>query len=264
MDVVLGAAGIPGILVLAWINGIMALLRRFAGAAVHRLAPTGILLGSAIASGLGLLWLSYAETTAMAFVSGTLFALGVSYFWPTMLGVVAERVPRGGALALAVMGGTGALTVGAVTTPWMGAYVDQTGHEKLDPAATASVLRVAAEEFSLKARIAPGGLAHDLEVAVGEVREVLGEVEKSGGALPPIKTANALRKVILLGGNSDVARNARAILEPAESYGGRRSFRAVALLAIVLTAVFGVLYLSDRLRGGYRPEALLKKGPGPA
>ena len=67
---VLQSAGIPGILVLVWINLLMAVMRYFAGPVVRRLAPTGILLGSAVLSGLGLFWLSHAETLAMA-IAGT-------------------------------------------------------------------------------------------------------------------------------------------------------------------------------------------------
>ncbi|HUU95937.1 MAG TPA: MFS transporter, partial [Phycisphaerae bacterium] len=51
---VLEAGGIHGILVLAYISGLMAVLRFFAGPVVHRLSPTGILVGSAILSGIGL------------------------------------------------------------------------------------------------------------------------------------------------------------------------------------------------------------------
>ncbi|MFQ5807862.1 MAG: sugar MFS transporter, partial [Phycisphaerae bacterium] len=106
---VLEAGGIPGILVLAYISGLMAVLRFFAGPVVYRLSPTGILVASAVLSGAGLYWLSFAETTVMAFLSATVFAVGVCYFWPTMLGVTSERVPKSGALGLALMGGMGML-----------------------------------------------------------------------------------------------------------------------------------------------------------
>ena len=92
----------------------MALMRYFAGPVGRRLSPTGILLCSAILSGLGLFWLSFAESLGMALAASTVFALGIAYFWPTMIGVTSERVPKGGALALAMMGGTGMVFVGVV------------------------------------------------------------------------------------------------------------------------------------------------------
>ena len=68
-------------------------------------------------SGAGLLWLSAAQSLVMAVAAGTVFAAGVCLFWPTMLGLTSERIPRGGALALALMSGMGTLVAGAVTAP---------------------------------------------------------------------------------------------------------------------------------------------------
>ena len=123
--------GVSAILVLAFINGIMALGRAFAGPVVHRLSNSGVLLFSAIFSGLGLLWLSYAQG-ATTFAAAAVFAIGVCYFWPTMLGFVAEYVPESGALGLSVMGGLGMLSVSAVL-PIMGFVLDRdvTGSETL-------------------------------------------------------------------------------------------------------------------------------------
>ena len=97
---VLEAGGMAGILVLVYVNGIMAVMRFKAGAVVHRLSPTGILLVSAVLSGAGLLWLSTGGSAVSIFAAATVFALGVCYFWPTMLGFVSERIPRSGALGL--------------------------------------------------------------------------------------------------------------------------------------------------------------------
>ena len=71
---VLQAGGIAGILVLVYINGLMAILRWRAGDVVHRVRPTGVLLACAVLAGLGLTALSYAETTAAAFAAATVFA----------------------------------------------------------------------------------------------------------------------------------------------------------------------------------------------
>jgi MFS family permease len=101
---VLEAGGMPGILVLVWINGLMAVLRYRAGPVVEQLSPTGVLLASAVLSGLGLLGLSVWGQGVATVAAATVFAVGVCYFWPTMLGVVSERVPRSGALGLGLMG----------------------------------------------------------------------------------------------------------------------------------------------------------------
>jgi len=118
----LSNVGVPGILILVWINGLMAVGRNFAGPVVHRLSPPGMLLFSAVFSTLGLLWLSAASgMTALA--AAAVFAVGICYFWPTMLGFVAEYVPKSGALGLAVMGGIGAAST-AITQPLVGKMYD--------------------------------------------------------------------------------------------------------------------------------------------
>lgn len=119
---ILEHAGVSGILVLVWITGLMAVGRMFAGAFVHRLSPIGMLVGSAIASAAGLYVMSH-TTGAMLFVAATLFAVGVCFFWPTMLGFVAENYPKTGALGLAVMGGAGMLSVSLVL-PVIGGWYD--------------------------------------------------------------------------------------------------------------------------------------------
>jgi MFS family permease len=110
------------ILVLAFINGIMMVGRLFAGDVVHKLSITKMLLFSSIFSFLGLLWLSSA-TGASSFLAAGVFAIGVCYFWPTMLSFVAEKIPDSGALGLSLMGGLGMFSVSIVL--WvMGSMMD--------------------------------------------------------------------------------------------------------------------------------------------
>ncbi len=95
------------ILLLVFISGIMAVGRGLAGPVVHRISPPGVLFASAIIAGLGLLALSSASGAVAIFAAAGLFAVGVTYFWPTMLGFVSEYLPRSGAVGLAVMGAAG-------------------------------------------------------------------------------------------------------------------------------------------------------------
>jgi MFS family permease len=123
IPVLLTNAGVPGILVLAWINGLMAVGRQCAGTFVHRLSPNGMLIVSAVLSAAGLYAISH-STGGMLFVTATVFALGVCFFWPTMLGYVNEHFPKTGALGLAIMGGAGMLGAG-FAQPVIGRLVDQ-------------------------------------------------------------------------------------------------------------------------------------------
>ena len=120
---ILENAGVSGVLVLVWINGLMAIGRMFAGPFVHRLRPMGMLTASAALSALGLFMLSRSSGSSL-FVAATVFAFGVCFFWPTMLGYVNERFPRTGAMGLAIMGGAGMLSVSFVL-PIIGRFYDQ-------------------------------------------------------------------------------------------------------------------------------------------
>ncbi|WP_282134134.1 MFS transporter [Seonamhaeicola maritimus] len=110
------------LLVLAFINGIMALGRMFAGQVVHKLKPSGMLLYSAIFTFIGL-WMLTVVSGGMVFVAAAIFAVGVTFFWPTMLGFVAEYLPETGALGLSIMGGAGMFSV-SIVLPIMGKLMD--------------------------------------------------------------------------------------------------------------------------------------------
>ena len=105
--------------VLVYTSAIMMVLRFFAGPIVHRLSPLGLLAASAVLAIVGLYTLSF-TTGLMIFVAATLYGVGKTFFWPTMLGVVAEQTPRGGALTLNAIAGIGMLAVGTLGFPFIG------------------------------------------------------------------------------------------------------------------------------------------------
>ena len=262
---VLEAGGIAGILVLAWINGIMAVLRYKAGPVVHRLSPTGILFACAVLSAIGLFWFSYAETTVVAFLSATVFAVGVSYFWPTMLGTVAERVPRSGALGLGLMGAMGMAFVGLVTSPQMGAIADEYAHQHLDTEQQEQVVALMEDVTSTYPALSPSEEAFQNEISRAEqaAQEVLSAAEV--GSLPQPETANALRTIIdsgtAVGATGDeqaqgLVGTAGALLGPADNYGGRIAFRYIVPFTALLILIFGALYFNDKRKGGYKAEKL--------
>lgn len=115
--------GVAPILVLVYINGLMMVGRSNAGSFVHSLSPAGMLLFSAIFSTLGLLGLSYASGIIFTFGAATVFAIGVCFFWPTMIGFVAENCSKTGALGMSIIGGAGMLSV-SIVLPILGANLD--------------------------------------------------------------------------------------------------------------------------------------------
>lgn len=254
---ILQSGGMHGILVLVWITGLMAVLRNFSGSFVHRLSPPGLLCVSAVLGGIGLYWLSFAESIGMAIAAATVFALGVCFFWPTMLGVVAERIPKGGALALALMGGMGMLASGMIASPLIGSAADTYLKDKLPQAETTAVLQEVATVFPQLQSEAKGNLGEDLQPGIDAATSVLAMIKADPeGALPHPETANALRAAISSGVDHAVVGQAADILNPADNYGGRMSFRLIAPYAIILVVVFGAMYIGDKRKGGYKAEEI--------
>lgn len=115
-------------LILVVVTGIMAVGRFYAGGLVHKLNPTGVLIGSAIISTAGLLLLSVSSGPAMTLLSAAVFAVGVCYFWPTMIGVASEYIPKSGALGMSILGGAGFVATSMVL-PIMGKSIETSGPE---------------------------------------------------------------------------------------------------------------------------------------
>ncbi|WPO35497.1 MFS transporter [Flammeovirgaceae bacterium SG7u.111] len=118
--------GVNPMLILVMVTGIMAVGRFFAGAFIHRLNPTGVLLASAVLATAGLYWMSIASGGTETLIAAVVFAFGVCYFWPTMIGVTSEYVPKSGALGLSIMGGAG-MAATSLVLPIMGKSIETAG-----------------------------------------------------------------------------------------------------------------------------------------
>jgi fucose permease len=151
------------ILLLVWISGIMALARQFGGTFVHNTRSTVILLFSSILAFIGLILMGYTNGI-MIFVAAGIFALGIAFFWPTMLGFVSENIPQSGALGLAIMGGIGFLG-GAIAQPSLGAIFDAQTAAAVPAGQMIDVLKAAAagtQEAIAWAQAELAGGAHTL------------------------------------------------------------------------------------------------------
>ena len=167
-----------GALVLIYTSAIMAILRFYAGPIVHKLSPLGLLAASSAIACIGLIALSAANGPAMIFAAATLYAFGKTFFWPTMLGVVSEQFPKGGALSLNAMGGVGMLGVGVVGAQFMGLFQDQTVEQNLlasQPAIHAKVVDEKEGVFGAYKAVSPDKAAKLSE----EETTALTEIENS-------------------------------------------------------------------------------------
>ena len=116
------AAGYNAAWVLVYTSAIMLILRFCAGPLIHKFSPVGLLMTCSALAALGILALSKTAhaSTGTIFAAATLFGVGITFFWPTILGLTSEQCPKGGALTLNVMGGIGMLAVGILGAPFLG------------------------------------------------------------------------------------------------------------------------------------------------
>ncbi len=131
--------------ILVYTAFLMMILRFSAGPIVERIQPLGLLATCSAIAIVGLLLLS---TTAglMIFVAATIYAVGKSFFWPTILGVTAERFPKGGALTLNAIAGMGMLSVGVIGAVFLGNIQDKSMDKTLSMANPTLYQQVVADE----------------------------------------------------------------------------------------------------------------------
>jgi len=128
--------GVQGILLLVYVSSLMFVMRHFAGPVVDRVSSVGLMWFSSLLAAIGLYALSIANSPLPAFAAATIWGVGVCYMWPTMLAIVAERFPRGGALMLGLMGFAGGMAI-QFLLPVLGAVFDQA---KVEAAGSVAVL----------------------------------------------------------------------------------------------------------------------------
>jgi len=155
--------GMQGIILLVYVSALMFVMRHFAGPIVDRISSVGLMFVSCLAAGIGLYLLSLANSPLMAFAAATVWGIGVCFMWPTMLAIISERFPRGGAMAMGMMGFAGGMAIQFVL-PRMGAIFDSAKAEAaggaeqlagLSPEAMTEVVRFASVESFQAVAIVP-------------------------------------------------------------------------------------------------------------
>ncbi|WP_262713190.1 MFS transporter [Anseongella ginsenosidimutans] len=147
VGLIMANSGASPMLILALVTGLMAVGRFFAGPVVKALGQTGVLLGGAIFATIGI-YLFSTVTGPMAYVAAVIFAIGVCYFWPTMVGAAAQRVPLSGALGMSIIGGVGMFST-AIWQPVIGGWIDSATAEKAAAGLSGSTLELAAGQDTL-------------------------------------------------------------------------------------------------------------------
>jgi putative MFS transporter len=136
---------------MALIFGIMAVGRYFGGEIVHKFDQTGVLLGSAVLTTIGIFLLS-TLTGSTVYLGAVVFALGVCFFWPNMIGFVAEKIPKSGALGMSIVGAIGMFFTGNLQ-PIIGSWIDSAREKATTMGLTGDALELAAGQATLKSLV---------------------------------------------------------------------------------------------------------------
>lgn len=174
---------LPAVSVLIYTSFIMMVLRFMAGPIVEKLSPLGLLAASAVIAALGLVALSKATGIAIL-LAATLYAFGKTFFWPTMLGVVAERFPKGGAMTINTIAGVGMLSVGIIGAAFLGNIQDKSIDNGLQAYDAANSTALHEEIISPESKTSVFGTYQSidpekLDAADEETQTLVGEISEA-------------------------------------------------------------------------------------
>lgn len=230
------------VLLFIYTSAIMFVLRFFAGPIVERINPVGLLFASAVLGACGLYWLGSITTSdavaagtagTAVFLAATIYGVGKTFLWPTMLGVVGERFPRGGALTMGTIGGIGMLSAGLLGGPGIGYKQDYYAAEKLKETSPATF-----DEFK--------SATPNRFLALPQITGLDGQ--KVGAVKDKEKEGKTLTK------------EEQLVLD-AGLYGGGMALQWTAAVPAAMAVGYLLLVVYFRMKGGYQVEVLHGRKP---
>jgi MFS family permease len=213
--------------ILVYTSFIMMVLRFFAGPIVHQLSALGLLMVSCVLAIAGLWSLSFAEGVAIIFAAATLYALGKTFFWPTMLGIVSEQTPRGGALTLNAISGIGMLAVGTLGFPYIGALQADREIQAVQP-------------------------------YIGSVPEADVLTEKTIYEIIEYKTLDMdkVNELVVDKTPADEQGALKSDIEAASAGSGQKALASMTVFPLIMLICYIAIWFYFKSRGGYKPVTL--------
>ncbi len=243
--------GKGALLLFVYISLLMSILRFTAGPIVHKINPLGLLFLAACCGAIGLYMLGTFTTLTMIIVAGTIFALGKTFYWPTMLGVIGERFPKGGALAMGISGGIGMLSAGLLGAPGIGYTQDRQASAILVAESPSAYARVkASDEGSFLFFKKITGLDGSKVAAIKD-----GGKQLAADAAAPANKNDASIQSLNRWFTTDEAPHLAADKAPvslADTDGGRAALRITAAVPTLMAACYLLLVIYFMSRGGYK------------
>jgi MFS family permease len=233
-----------GLLTFVYIQGWMFALRFFAGPIVHKISPLGLMFISTLLAAAGLSLLGHADSAMFCLAAGTVYAIGKTFMWPTLLAVVSERFPKGGAITIGAMGGAGMLCAGLLGGPGIGFNQDANTAQQL--------MTEHPEVFKRYAAEAPKPFlffqAEGLDGAkVGVLDDDGKDLAKQNQSDPNIAKLSAWWATA-----KTTAAEDRPIVTAAELHGSKMALRITARIPLIQAFLLLCILLYFKSKGGYK------------
>ncbi|MCB1095760.1 MAG: MFS transporter [Verrucomicrobiales bacterium] len=206
-----------------------------------KLSPIGILLVCSILAVVGLNMVSGIATFTGALVALAVYALGKTFFWPTMLAVISDRFPQTGAVAMSIMGGIGMMSAGLLGSAGLGYAKDRFSGAELeakDPAIyeTAKAASPSSFLFFDEVNGIDGKKIGEIQAALEAERKRLAE----SGEGDPMAALAALTPE-------------QKVIHEAGITGDRKTLKADAWIPATMAVIYLLLLIYFKAIGGYKP-----------
>jgi MFS family permease len=227
-------------------------LRFVAGPIVHKVSPLGLLLISSVLGFLGLHLLGSASTVVACVIAATVYACGKTFLWPTMLAVVSERFPKGGAVAIGLIGGVGMLSAGLLGGPAIGFKQDFHASANLKETTPAAYERYKADKENSFMSFSTVGLDGAKVGVLGddgaEVDRVTALLAKEGK-----KDENHEKLATWWSEVKPLAKEDKEPVNKAGIVGGQMALKLTSYVPLTMAGIFLLLVIYFRAKGGYKP-----------
>lgn len=222
---------------------LMTILRFFAGPIVHKISSLGLLLVSAVIGALGLYLISIGDSVPFMFFAATIYAVGKTFLWPTMLGVLGERYPQSATIGMAIMGCVGMLSAGMLGGPGIGYKQDYFASNQLQNVAPETFERVKAPNENAFLFFPPiTGIDGSAAAMLGDTGGAIENERKIAGENWDGETFEELRKQYdWWQSNKEFAAEDAAPVAEATLFGSRMALRVTALVPLAMAFLYLIL-----------------------
>jgi MFS family permease len=214
-----------------------------------KISPIGLLLICSLFAIVGLNLVAAVSSFGPALGALIVYAIGKTFFWPTMLAVAGDRFPRTGAVAMSLMGGIGMMSAGLIGSAGLGYAKDRFAAKALEAESAELYAEYQLQEgepsgflfFGEVTALDPQRLEALRErvtaITAAEARgEVAMKTDEEGNQVP-VQPLTAAEESVLA----------------ADVTGARNTLRVDSLIPMAMAVIFLGLLFYFKSIGGYRP-----------